>query len=116
MAQDLTPPDPAIVLDLITAFRRSKILFAAVALGVFDALEAGPRTGPELARTLETDGGALERLLHTCVGLGLLQRDGPRFRNTPPAAAFLTRSSPSRLTGYIHFSNDVMWRLWEHLE
>ena len=42
MATDLTPPDPSVVLDLIEAFRRSKVLFAAVALGVFDALATGP--------------------------------------------------------------------------
>jgi acetylserotonin N-methyltransferase len=116
MAQDLTPPDPAVILDLITAFRRSKILFAAVSLGVFDALEAGPRTSAELAGTTEAHAGALERLLHACVGLGLLHCDGGQFRNTPSAAAFLTHSSPSRLTGYINYSNDVMWRLWDHLE
>src|SRR5262245_2779188 len=38
MAQDLSVPDPAIVLDLLQAFRRSKTMFAAVKLGVFDAL------------------------------------------------------------------------------
>jgi hypothetical protein len=38
-------PDPAVVLDLIEAFRRSKVMFAAVSLGVFDALTDGPQTG-----------------------------------------------------------------------
>jgi acetylserotonin N-methyltransferase len=36
-------PDPSPVLELIEGFRRSKAMFAAVSLGVFDALEHGPQ-------------------------------------------------------------------------
>src|SRR5436309_2503382 len=116
MAQDLTTPDPAIVLDLIEAFRRSKTMFAAVALGVFDALSAGPKSLPDLAQQLQADPDALERLLDACVGLRLLTREGQRFESTPAAATYLTRTSPHRLTGYINYSNDVLWKLWSHLE
>ena len=40
----MTPnlPDPSPVLDLIEAFRRSKTMFTALSLGVFDALHAAP--------------------------------------------------------------------------
>jgi acetylserotonin N-methyltransferase len=109
-------PDPAVVLDLLEAFRRSKTMFAAVSLGVFDALQHGPRTLTDLAVELKADADALQRLLEACVGLQLLQRTGADYANTPAAAAYLTQSSPRRLTGYIKYSNDVMWRLWTHLE
>lgn len=42
MANDITKPDPAPVLDLMEAFRRSKVMFAGVSLGVFDALMPAP--------------------------------------------------------------------------
>ena len=74
MATDLTPPDPSVVLDLIEAFRRSKVLFTAVRLGVFDALAAGPKSCAALAAELPANADALERLLDACVGLGLLDR------------------------------------------
>ncbi len=109
-------PDPAVVLDLLEAFRRSKTMFAAVSLGVFDALQHGPRTLTDLTVELKADADALQRLLEACVGLQLLQRTGADYANTPAAAAYLTQSSPRRLTGYINYSNDVMWRLWTHLE
>src|SRR5262249_50868196 len=32
------------------------------------------------------------------------------------AATYLCSRSPHRMTGYLNFSNDVMWKLWEHLE
>src|SRR5262245_26305959 len=116
MATDVTPPDPSVVLDLIEAFRRSKVLFAAVAVGVFDALASGPKTAQALAAELPADTDALERLLDACVGLRLLDRQPHGYANTPAAAAYLCRTSPARITGYINYSNDVLWQLWSHLE
>jgi acetylserotonin N-methyltransferase len=116
MAQDLTQPSPAVVLDLLEAFRRSKTMFAAVALGVFDALSPGPKAPADLADELQCSTDGLQRLLDACVGLELLRRRGDLFENTPAAECYLTRGSPCRLTGYINYSNQVMWRLWAHLE
>ncbi len=72
MAKDISLPDPSVVLDLLEAFRRSKTMFTAVSLGVFDALESGPRKLTELASDLKADPDALERLLDACVNLQLL--------------------------------------------
>src|SRR5262249_18604870 len=111
-----TPPDPAPILDLLEAFRRSKTMFAAVSLGVFDALAAGPTSLTHLAATLQANADALERLLGACVGLQLLRRVGENYESTPLANAYLCTASPRRLTGYINYSNAVMWKLWEHLD
>src|SRR5215831_297205 len=116
VAIDLTPPDPSVVLDLLQAFRGSKVMFAACSLGVFDALAGSAKPLPDLAREIKANADALQRLLDACVGLGLLERDATGYRNTPAAAAYLCQRSPRRLTGYIHYSNDVMWKLWANLE
>jgi acetylserotonin N-methyltransferase len=104
-------------------------MFAAVSLGVFDALADGPKSASALAETLGANPGALQRLLDACVGLQLLSRCDVRtgaepaasgkanwYANTPAASAYLTKNSPRRLTGYINRSNEVMWQLWAHLE
>jgi acetylserotonin N-methyltransferase len=116
MAQDISRPDPSVVLDLLEAFRRSKTMFTAVKLKVFDLLEQHPQTVTELAKKIGAQADSIERLLDACVGLGLLQRRDGAYHNTPAAATYLTASSPLRLTGYINYSNDVMWKLWSHLE
>lgn len=116
MPHDLTRPDPSVVLELLTAFRRSKTMFAAVKLGVFEALQSQPKSLPDLATELACSLDGLERLLDACVGLQLLQRTADLYANTPAASAYLTRTSPLRLTGYLNFSNDIMWELWSHLE
>lgn len=91
------------VLDLIEAFRRSKTMFAAVELGIFD----GRRP---------TDCQELGRLLDACVSLGLLEKTGAAYVNTPEADKFLRSDSPDTLTGYIRYSNAVLYPMWAHLE
>ena len=114
--EDRTVPPPDAVLELLENFRRSKIMFAAVSLGVFDSLDEGSAAAGELASRLGCDRSATERLLDACVGLALLiKRDG-RYENAPAATAYLTSTSPRRMTGYINYSNDVMWKMWGNLE
>jgi acetylserotonin N-methyltransferase len=104
------------VLDLLDAFRRSKAMFAAVSLGVFDRLAAGPATLSALARDLHADPSALKRLLDACVALDLLAPTEDGYANTAAATAYLCSQSPARLTGYIRYSDAVLWRLWDHLD
>jgi acetylserotonin O-methyltransferase len=100
------------VLDLIQAFRRSKTMFAAVALGVFDRLEQAPAG----ASAFEADERGIADLLNACVGLGLLERHGELYRNSSAASRYLVRDSPDTLAGYILYSNSVLYRLWDNLE
>lgn len=92
-----------IVLDLIDAFRRSKTMFAAVELGIFD----GQRPA---------DCKELGRLMEACVSLGLLEKQGQRYVNTPVAEKYLRSDSPDTLTGYIRYSNSALYPMWGHLE
>lgn len=113
--RDLTPPDPAPVLELLNGFRKSKVLFAAVELGVFEALAGQWKTNAELATELGVDAGALTSLLGACQMLGLVARSHGKFSNTPPADAYLTKASPSRMLGYINYSDAVLWKMWHYL-
>lgn len=109
-------PNPAPVLDLIQAFRRSKAMFAAVSLGVFDRLGNGAADVATLARKLGASADALERLLDSCVNLGLLTKENALYFNTPVAATYLTRPSPNTLSGYILYSDCALYPLWGNLE
>jgi acetylserotonin N-methyltransferase len=109
-------PDSSPILELIEAFRRSKVMFAAVSLGIFDRLERAPDRVATLASDLLVEAGPLERLLDACVGLGLLRRNGQSYENESLASTYLCRTSERSLTGYILYSNDVLFRLWTYLE
>jgi acetylserotonin N-methyltransferase len=106
----VTSPEP--ILELIEAFRRSKAMFAAMSLGIFDRLQHGPAE----ARDFGGSNDGVQRLLDACVGLGLLEKKEGRYSNTPLAERYLCRSSPDTLYGYILYSNSVLYPLWGHLE
>lgn len=110
------PVDPAPVLEALDGFRRSKAMFAALELGVFERLAKGPATLEALARGLSLDPDAAERLLDACTGSGLLRKRDGAWENLPVAAAYLVRSSPQALVGYIDYSNRVGYRMWGDLE
>lgn len=94
----------AIVVELIEAFRRSKTMFAATALGVFDGKR--PQGFKELPR-----------LLDACVALGLLEkREDGEYVNTPESDRFLRSGSPDTLSGYVLYSNAALYPMWAHLE
>jgi precorrin-6B methylase 2 len=104
------------VLELIEAFRRSKTMFAAVSLGIFDLLEREPGSLAAVAADLRVEADPLERLLDACVGLKLLRRNGTLYENEPLASAYLCRTSKTTLTGYILYSNAALFQMWSHLE
>jgi acetylserotonin O-methyltransferase len=115
----MSVPDPASILELIDAFRRSKSMFAAVSLGVFDALAEGPADASSLAARLlgpAARADPLERLLDACVGMGLLDKSNGAYGNQPVAATYLCGDSPLSLTGYVLYSNEALFPMWAHLE
>ncbi len=116
MPEEPPKPDPTIVLHLLEAFRRSKTMFTAVSLGVFDELESRPATVATLANQLRVNCDALERLLDACIGLQLLIRQGDVYVNTPTASTYLAAGSPARMTGYVKYSDDVLWKMWGNLQ
>jgi acetylserotonin N-methyltransferase len=109
-------PDSSPILDLIDSFRRSKAMFAAVSLGIFDTLERAPANAETIAAALQLAREPLERLLDACVALKLLRRNGGLYANEPVTSTYLCRASDRALVGYILYSNDVLFPLWGHLE
>jgi acetylserotonin N-methyltransferase len=108
--------DPAPVLESLDGFRRSKTMFAALELGVFERLRQGPASAETISKELSLNADAAERLLDACVGSGLLGKKGGVYSNLPVATTYLVRSSPAALVGYIDYSNRVGYRMWGDLE
>lgn len=109
-------PDPAPVLDLIEAFRRSKTMFAGVELGIFDRLHGTSATAETLAAEHGLNLSAATRLLDGCVGLGFLTKADGAYSNNEVADVYLRRESPRTLAGYILYSNEALFPMWNHLE
>jgi acetylserotonin O-methyltransferase len=111
----MSAPDPKPVLNLIEAFRHSKTMFTAEALGIFDRLHEHPAGAAELAAKLGLHGGALERLLDGCAALGLLEKQNGMYRNQPVAERYLYSGSPDTLSGYVRYSDEALFPMWSNL-
>ncbi len=104
------------LLEAATAFRISKTIFAAVELRIFDWLTSNSFTSIELASRMGLVNEAFSRLLDACVSLGLLQKDGDRYENTPLAAQYLCWSSSTTLNHTFQRYNEIDFNAWSHLE
>lgn len=108
-------PDPAYIIQLASAFYGSSVLFAASDLGVFGKLAvAGRATTETVAAELQLDERATRLLLDGCVAVGLLEKHGDSYANTPASAAFLVPGSPGDLSGAIRYNRDV-YEAWGHV-
>jgi acetylserotonin N-methyltransferase len=109
-------PDPSRVHELVEGFRRSKVMFTALAMGIFDRLQSAPETAHSLAAALGADADATERLLDACAALELLEKHDGVYSNSPVAETYLFSGSSVSLCGYIGFSDMATYSLWGHLE
>lgn len=109
-------PNLPLVFDLIEAFRRSKAMFTAVRLGIFDMLETGPMKADALAGNLKLHPAALRRLLDALVSLELLARKGDCYINSSTASRYLVRTARDTFAGYIEYSDESLYHLWSHLD
>jgi acetylserotonin N-methyltransferase len=111
----MTPPDPAPVIDLIQAFRRSKTMFTAASMGIFDLLYEAPAAAAAVAARLAANPDATERLLDACAALGLLRKREGVYENDPVADTWLRAASPHTLYGYVRYSDEALYPMWNHL-
>jgi SAM-dependent methyltransferase len=97
------------IVDLASAYYGSATLFAALELDVFSAVrQAGDAaTVQALAARLAASERGLRLLLDACVAVGLLEKSGGRYRNTPAGALALVAGAPHDLTRAVRYNRDV---------
>ncbi len=94
-------PDDRRVYDAYIAGRQSVALAAAVRVGLFNALEAGPLTVEALAARIDRRERPVGLLVRVLRAMGLLQREGDRVRLSEEAAVYLVSGKPDSLAGLI---------------
>src|SRR5262245_33111154 len=78
----------------------SQALFAALEIGLFTYLAAGPASLDELAARLGVEPRVLLALLEACVATELLGRDDGRYRNSAAADRYLVRHARGYVGDY----------------
>lgn len=112
MNDQLTPDH---ILQLGLGFWGSKTLLSAVELGVFSELAGGPQEGSALVERLALHPRGAQDFLDALVSLGMLERTGDRYSNTPASDLFLDRAKPSYLGGLLEMANARLYPFWGSL-
>ena len=96
------------IVDLASAFYGSAVLFAALELDAFTAIQETADPSIEaLSAKLGVDTRGLRLLLDGAVAVGLLEKHEGRYALTPATAATLVRGAPHDLTKAIAYNRDV---------
>lgn len=111
MASTATAPTltPARIAQMMWSFVPPLAIESAVRNGIFDALDAGPLTLPELAAATGASPRGLRPVVELLAGIGLLARTGDRYGLTPESETFLVSSKPAFQGGlYRHMSSQLL--------
>lgn len=105
-----SPPEPNFMelMEMAKSFRPAKILMVATDLGVFDHLEE-LKSAPEVAARVKADPRALGILLNGLTALGLLVKEGERFRNGPAVSRFLVHGKEDYRGAIIRHMHHTWW-------
>jgi SAM-dependent methyltransferase len=103
------------VATLLRGFAAAQVMLTADALGVFNALAAGPRSLAQLSATLELPSASLDRLLVAACAVGLVRRKKDVFRLTPEAKRQLVSGRPGYEGGMFSLYRDELYPLFHHL-
>ena len=99
------------------SYWRSCVLFAANKLEIFTTFGDRTMTAGEVAKELRLDARGTEKLLNACVSLGLMEKDGSRYRLTAASRLYLDRSSSVYLGDWVaHWADMLTKGNWQKLD
>ena len=110
---EIVTPDR--IMQLGGAFAASKVFLSAMELGVFTELARRPADLGTLSWRLGLHPRAGADFLDTLVALGVLERKGGVYSNSPDAEAFLDKAKPTYVGGLLEMMNTRLYGFWGSL-
>src|ERR1051326_2442791 len=98
-------PPQAVIMQMAMGFIVSQALAVSARLKIADFLQDGPKSAKELAELTETHELSLYRLLRALASVGVLQKNGENFSNTP-LGDVLRSDHPASMRAALHMMGD----------
>lgn len=98
------------ILDLIYGYQKSRTLFTAIELDVFDIIGADKKSSDEIAVLINADKEAVKKFLNALCAMNLLEKIDDKYQNTNLSMRFLVKSKPEYI-GLMEW-NALLWRSW----
>ncbi|HEX3203585.1 MAG TPA: methyltransferase [Nitrospiraceae bacterium] len=103
------------IMQVGLGFLGSKTLLTAVELGLFSELAKGPLDAKALADRLRLHPRSARDFFDALVALGILDRHGDRYANTPETDLYLDKAKPSYIGGILEMANARLYGFWGSL-
>jgi len=104
---------PEEIRSLANSFQQSRILLSAVELDIFTILDKHMLTSAEVAKQINTDERATDRLMNALVALGFLRKVKNKFYNVEHSSQYLVNGKPEFMGGLFHSIG--LWDTWNNL-
>jgi 2-polyprenyl-3-methyl-5-hydroxy-6-metoxy-1,4-benzoquinol methylase len=98
---------------LANAFRESRLLLSAIELKVFSVLDKHMMTSEEVAKKINANSKATDRLMNALCGFELLKKVKGKFYNSDLSAKYLVEGKPEFMGNLYHTNN--LWNSWSNL-
>jgi len=95
--------------QLAFAFIGSKVLLSAIELGLFTELAKGPLDAEEIRKRLGLHPRSVRDFLDALVALGMLEREGQFYQNTPETDFYLDRAKPTYIGVLYEMTNTRLY-------
>lgn len=103
---------PDRIMQLGMGFWGSKTLLSAIEIGLFTELAKGPLSLSAVTERVALHPRSARDFLDALVALGMLQRTGDRYANTPETDRYLDKTKPSYMGGMLEMANARLYRFW----
>ncbi|HVS35587.1 MAG TPA: methyltransferase dimerization domain-containing protein [Gemmataceae bacterium] len=115
MAEKDKPVTPERIQQMAWGYAPTLILEAAVRLGVFDLLDAGPMTAFQVAAHTGASQRGARMLLNALTAIELLAKKGDAYALTPESATYLVSTKPGFAGGLMRHLSKQLIPHWLHL-
>ena len=100
-------------MEMVNAFRISRIILTAHELNLFTLLKDGPLTSPVMAKAIGAKERATDLLMNALVPIWLLKKAGSQFSNSDFSTRFMIKGQPTYMGGVTHLGH--LWKTWSTL-
>lgn len=101
------------IRNLANSFRESRILLTAFELKIFTLLDRHMIPSDEMAKKINADARATDRLMNALCAIGILKIVHDKFYNSDLASKYLVEGKPDFMGSLYHTNN--LWDSWSYL-
>lgn len=107
---------PIPILKIARGFWASQVVIVANELRIFDSLSQNFKTAQQVAKICKVNSDAIERIMNSLVGLGMLKKENNKFSNNELSETFLVKKNSEKYLGDAIHHMYNMWGAWSKLE